>query len=89
MANNRMFIGCKLCGECCFIGKWYPGGPWYANNPIKNGEYMYKFFEDHDHHRAMIVDNEETFEIVYESNKTLQYTHNETTKAKPTYIPNK
>ncbi len=45
MANNRMFVRCRVCGEIIMIGKCY-GGSYYT--PDKNlNEALDKFFEEH------------------------------------------
>lgn len=76
MANNRMFLGCKICGACHYLAKWYPGTPWSANNPEKRGDMLNKFLEDHIHYddnKRNDDDDEEYFEIVYESCTSLTY----------------
>lgn len=31
MANNRLFLKCKKCGERFFLGKYYPSTGWYTD----------------------------------------------------------
>jgi len=71
MANNRMFMGCKICGECCFMAKYFIGEFWYSNNQEETSKELYNFLYKHMHNNEYY--EVETFEIAYETNKTLQY----------------
>ena len=45
MANNRLYIRCKQCGELCFLGKHF-GKHWDFDKNIQ-GAVLEKFFVDH------------------------------------------
>ena len=47
MANNRIFIKCKVCGEDALLAKYYPSTGWYIKRlGIKNLDW---FFDNHLH----------------------------------------
>jgi len=45
MANNRMYIRCKECGEILFIGKTMSDGYYLSNENIYND--LNSFYEQH------------------------------------------
>lgn len=45
MANNRMFIRCKRCGEIFFIGKTMGNGYYLSNGDICND--LNHFYKEH------------------------------------------
>jgi len=76
MANNRRFLGCKICGEGHYLAKWYPGTPWGANTVEKRGAMFNEFLEKHLHYendKRNDGDDGEYFELVYETHPTIQY----------------
>lgn len=68
MANNRMFLKCKLCGERFMIGKYYPvSWAW----PIDIDRYN-EFLDKHDQHNAIEYQGDlgmeaEFYELEYEN----------------------
>ena len=63
MANNRLLIKCKHCGDHINIAKYYPCSGWYATESDQK-----KFFEEHDHREEYIFprEDEELFELEHE-----------------------
>lgn len=56
MANNRMYLACRLCaGAEFFLAKYYPSTGWYTSRP--RGEHlpesldaeMNAWFDQHEH----------------------------------------
>ncbi len=44
MANNRMFLTCKLCKKDIFLAKYYPGVGWYVpDKSILNEDFLLHF----------------------------------------------
>lgn len=48
MANNRMYLRCKGCGACLFLGKTFLSG-YYAPRPDLLGQEIDMFFKDHNY----------------------------------------
>ena len=48
MANNRLYIRCKQCGESFCIGK-HSQGVLYITNPQKFGDYLNAFYAKHNY----------------------------------------
>lgn len=69
MADDRMYLKCKVCGEACYIGKTYICKGYYTEKAPK--EYHDKLMAFFDKHAACIADDgkpkTQTFELLYES----------------------
>ncbi len=70
MANNRIYLRCKGCGEELFLGKRFDAGYFYQRYPIVNGvaqgrhleEELNNFYDKHD----LCGKGFDCFEIAYE-----------------------
>lgn len=49
MANNALFVTCKICGKGQIIGKYYPTSWFYPWGAAKLGEDLLDFINKHLH----------------------------------------
>lgn len=73
MANNRMYIRCRTCGEKYMIGKIYLEGYFIQErDKIKFYDGLEKFYNDHnfctDEKLDKEINTENQFDIYYETN---------------------
>ena len=47
MANNRMYLRCRKCGETLMLAKYYPTTGYTVFNPFYKSSLMDAFFEVH------------------------------------------
>lgn len=50
MANNRMYMRCRTCGDCLYLGKTYSDGYFYVNYRKEEGsleDQLNRFFDEH------------------------------------------
>ena len=74
MANNRMFLKCKECGEKTMLAKFYPQGGfiagdssgWYCNSGAGLGAALDLFFIAHCHEFDRSAFGGEQYELEYE-----------------------
>ena len=78
MANNRMWLRCKVCEGGFMIAKTMNAG-WYYNGPAKEyEERMEKFLDDHDECSfSHDYEDQEIFELIYEVSGDFQYHYEE------------
>jgi len=88
MANNRMYLGCKLCGEMFYLAKYYPF-EWFRSSLMPGeeaekklintsmGKKFEKFMDDHSEHDNERIQEvgEEIFELIYENNPKVIIDH--------------
>lgn len=67
MANDRLYMRCKVCGDYACIGKYYPGSPGTVDNYSQVGEFL-------NHHLEHCQPQGQSFEgeicIVFDSEET-------------------
>ena len=65
MANNRMWLQCKVCNGYVSLGKYYPGCGWYLSNTERS-------VSDMEIHKGCYIDtyDNELFHVKYESSMT-------------------
>ena len=64
MANNRIYLKCRGCGEVLYLGKRYAGAYWYSDYEGKDLKTkLNDFYDEHWDCRGSSFDN---FEIAYE-----------------------
>lgn len=63
MANNRMWVACKVCGRRVLMFRYYPQTWWYIVTPDPNDALFEHAFCSNEQ------DEEEVFELVYEGEK--------------------
>ena len=88
MANNRIYLVCKVCGDYYAIAKYYPDTGWYSNGG-DNLIGFEDFLEKHSNHRKekgcdYLYDNEggDIFTMVHESDDIVEEINFETRKIK-------
>ena len=50
MANNRIMLRCRECGDVFTLFKYYPGTGWYRSNIAPDMDAVEAWFEKHDTH---------------------------------------
>jgi hypothetical protein len=66
MADNLMFLKCKICGKEFCISKYYPIG-WFYHKDVKQYN---KFLNEHDECCAKldnVLTGSQAFELVYDN----------------------
>lgn len=67
MANNRIYMRCRGCGACLYLGKSYLHGYYYTKTEGCLEEKLNRFFEDHNYcpgeKAAYIPYDEEVFRL--------------------------
>ena len=67
MANNRMYLRCKACGETFFLGKRFGGGYYIGQYEKYKGvslmDRLNKFYDDHEYCGE---NGPDCFELIYE-----------------------
>lgn len=66
MANNRIYLRCKSCGEEFFLGKRLTDGYWLCNYHEERGSIMDQLNEFYDKHTYCKGNGQDCFEIAYE-----------------------
>ena len=66
MANNRMYLRCKACGEMIFLGKRLVDGYWIQQYPQWEKPFMDMLNDFYDEHTYCNGEGEDCFEIHYE-----------------------
>ena len=67
MANNRIYLRCKACGEKLFLGKHYAMGWYYENYDPEDGTLQEKLNRFYDAHVYCKGEPLECLDIVYET----------------------
>lgn len=78
MANDRMFIRCKECGELLYLGKTFSDERGYfcvTRTPAQSGEMLYDFFRKHSTCGQAYITPANYYEIVYESDNDFNDTN--------------
>lgn len=67
MANNRVYLSCKECGEKIFLAKYFPSQGWY-NEKDDHAKKFEAFLEKHSHHKTLfgLDDGNVPFELYWE-----------------------
>lgn len=76
MANNRMWLRCKVCRGALFLAKTMNAGWYFGGDAEAYGNRVEKFLDDHDQ-CSFEDEDQEIFELVYEVSGKFQY-HYET-----------
>lgn len=77
MANNRMYLRCKSCGEEFFLGKRFSDGYFLVNYYEERGGIEKQINQFYDKHYYCGDEGPDCFELVYESEPETRTTNRE------------